>query len=77
MSEMTTVREQGIGSNFIVLNPEDGYRKDNSVWFGECANCGERVSNSVWHGVWHHKLYIPNEDGSTSVKSLDQCPKAI
>lgn len=74
MSEMKTIREQGIGSNFKVLNPKDGYRKDNSVWFGECANCGERVSNSVWHGVWHHTIETPSDFGSVNRTKLDYCP---
>jgi hypothetical protein len=50
------VREQGIGSNFTVLNPVDGYRKDNHLWFGTCSVCGESVVNSRLDGIWQHTI---------------------
>lgn len=68
-------------NGFTVLNPEDGYRKDNSLWFGECSECGERVSNSRLNGVWEHKLILEQkfyDDGRvmmTSSKQIDYCPK--
>jgi hypothetical protein len=49
------IRELGIGKGFSVINPEDGYRKDNSVWFGKCSKCGEIVSNGRFFGLeWVH-----------------------
>ena len=52
------IRENGIGSNHKVLNPADGYRKDNALWFGECSECGERISSSLHNkGEWTHTIY--------------------
>jgi hypothetical protein len=31
MTDIQEIREQGIGSNFSVLNPEDGFRKDDTL----------------------------------------------
>jgi hypothetical protein len=45
MTDFWTIREQGIGNGFTALNPADGYRKDNRLWFGNCSVCGERVTN--------------------------------
>ena len=27
------IRKNGIGNGFTVIKPEDGYRKDNTLWF--------------------------------------------
>jgi hypothetical protein len=81
------IRENGIGSNFKVLNPEDGYRKDNRLWFGTCDECGERISNSSFKGVWQHTVYTQKgyysmegyERGiynQASSFSVDYCPTA-
>jgi hypothetical protein len=67
-------RELGLGSNFTVSNPEDGYRKDNRLWFGKCNRCGERVTNSSLSGVWEHTIPI-SKDGYTMSKGIDYCPK--
>ena len=76
-------------NGFVVLNPEDGYRKDNSLWFGECSECGERVTNSKFDGFWTHTKYAEkgyyskeqfDKDGMynfASSKSIDYCPKVV
>lgn len=77
-----SIRVNGIGSNFKVLNPEDGYRKDNRLWFGECAECGERVTNSSLNGIWKHEIVLSvsyhasGTIASKSSKQVDYCPKA-
>jgi hypothetical protein len=75
------VREQGLGLNFRVLNPEDGFRKDNALWFGKCDTCGEHVSNSLHNKFWAHTAVLEvkyHADGKTilSQKSMqiDYCP---
>jgi hypothetical protein len=57
MTTFQEAREQGIGSNFMVLNPADGFRKDDTLWFGECAECGARVTHSYHNKAWTHTLY--------------------
>lgn len=77
------VRENGIGSNFSVLNPKDGFRKDNRLWFGTCSECGEQVSNSALTGKgWVHTISTTityHADGVTpcqrSSKQFTYCPK--
>ena len=44
-------------NGFTVLEPRDGYRKDNSLWFGKCSECGEGVSNSRHNNVWKHTVF--------------------
>jgi len=74
-------RTQGIGNGFKVLNPADGYRQDNQLWFGECANCGERVTNSLFGKGWEHELILeqkvsPNGFvGYKKSRQIDYCPK--
>ena len=88
MTTIQEIREQGIGSNFSVLNPADGFRQDNTLWFGTCSECGERVSQSLHHDYWSHTIYTEKgyfskdswERGvyhnyATS-KSSDYCPTA-
>lgn len=70
-------RELGLGSNFTVKNPEDGYRKDNRLWFGECERCGERVTNSSLTGVWEHTVYTLKTANSTTSHNIDYCPKIV
>jgi hypothetical protein len=82
------IREQGIGSNFSVLNPEDGFRKDNSLWFGNCSECGERVSQSLHNDYWSHTIYLEKGYYSKEIweagrfhnqatsKASDYCPTA-
>ncbi len=82
MMSIKEVRVLGLGNGFEVLNPADGYRQDNTLWFGECSVCGERISNSLNSGgVWEHELILNAEydpDGRLSTKTstqLDYCPK--
>jgi hypothetical protein len=53
-----TVRVEGLGSNFNVLNQSDSGRKDNLVWVGTCDVCGERVFNNKNKGYWEHETNI-------------------
>lgn len=76
-----SVRENGIGSNFSVINPADGFRKDNRLWFGTCSVCGQSVTNSAIDGRgWLHSEIIVlarHADGSpahTQVKEIIGCP---
>jgi hypothetical protein len=57
METMTKmIRTQGIGDGFTVINPQDGYRKDNTIWNGTCSECGERVYNSIMTNYkWKHQ----------------------
>lgn len=74
--QVANIREQGLGNGFTVLNPGDGFRKNDQLWFGTCAVCGEMVSSS-WHdqGAWIHKLRTFDEKwGCTVSRNLDHCP---
>lgn len=77
--EMARIRAGGIGSNFTVTDPEDGYRKNNQVWFGTCGTCGERVTSSRFdNGVWMHKLVTaehPEFPSMLTHRNLDRCPQ--
>ena len=83
---LVEIRKNGIGSNFTVINPKDGYRQDDRLWFGECATCGESVSSSSMSAKnvgWTHsitKVISYHNDGITpcgmSITSVDYCPKA-
>ena len=74
------IRVEGLGNGFTVINPEDGYRKDNRLWFGECSECGERVTNSALNGIWKHEIVLEekrNANGFVSFrqsKQVDYCP---
>jgi hypothetical protein len=68
------IREQGIGNGFSVLNPADGYQKNNRLWFGECSVCGERVTNSNLKGIWEHTLILEQRPGFTKSRQIDYCP---
>lgn len=83
MTDMATRREQGLGSNFTVLDPHDGYRKNGQLWFGKCGECGESVTSSrLDAGVWMHRLVIkkgnpPHMGGQgDTTRLIDYCPKA-
>jgi hypothetical protein len=69
------IRENGIGSNFSVVDQADGFRKDNRLWFGTCSVCGERVTNSSFRGVWEHSLRIENGN-AISITKFEDCPSA-
>lgn len=74
------IRERGIGLNFDVMSPQDGFRKDNSLWFGKCTVCMETVSNSLHSKLWEHNVdleitYHANGDIlSRKSKKIDYCP---
>ncbi len=74
------IREQGIGLNFRVLNPADGFRKDNTLWFGKCDTCGEHVSNSLHSKIWMHSADLEvtyHKSGqilSRKSMQIDYCP---
>jgi hypothetical protein len=75
---LVEIRKNGIGNGFTVIKPEDGYRKDNAVWFGTCSNCNEMVSSSsvsLKSNGWTHKV-IRQENGYQVHTSVDYCPKA-
>ena len=77
------IRLEGIGKGFRVIDPHDGYRKNDQLWFGTCSVCEESVSNSYRDGVWQHHVYTqlvyygdsatPN---STTSHQVDYCPVA-
>jgi hypothetical protein len=77
------IRNEGIGNGFRVLNPHDGFRKNDQLWFGNCEVCGESVTSSYHHnGVWQHTVYTLKEYWSkdatypnhSSSYSVDYCP---
>ncbi len=76
------IREEGIGNGFSVINPHDGFRKDNRLWFGNCSECGELVTNSALTGKgWEHNLILEqtfHSDGKTPLMTrsvnVDYCP---
>lgn len=70
------IRTLGIAENFCVLDPEDGYRKDNRLWFGTCSECGQRVTSSfVDDVIWKHSVEVPSTYSKTpATKSIDYCP---
>ena len=73
--DIKEIRESGIGSNFKVVDQKDGFRNDNSIWFGNCATCGGHVSNSVFNGVWEHTTYGESDSLNVIImKKLDYCP---
>jgi hypothetical protein len=76
---MTTkeLRQQGIGHNFKVLDPADGYRQDNTLWFGNCENCGEGVTSSLHDkGVWMHTEILAQDERSKTTRQIDYCPSS-
>ncbi len=76
-----SIRENGIGNGFTVLNPADGYQKNNRLWFGTCSECNESVTNSAIDGRgWLHTLILEDKvlEGGTHFQSSRQityCPK--
>ena len=80
--DIQTVREAGIGNGFKVLDPHDGMRQNDQLWFGKCSGCGETVTNSRLKGVWEHNVYTYVEYWSkdslfpnhTKSHNVDYCP---
>ena len=67
---LAEIREQGIGNGFTVLNPADGFRKDNALWFGKCDVCGETVTQSRFDTYWEHLISV----GENTWRGVDYCP---
>lgn len=75
-------------NGFTALNPQDGHRKDNSLWFADCSECGERITNSRLTGVWEHTSYLLKgfhsqhdlESGNryfhATSRQVDYCPQS-
>lgn len=86
---MNLVEKVQEANGFTALNCEDGFRKDNRLWFGECSECGERIHNSHLDGVWKHTIYLEkgfyskeNFDKGfpynfASSRDVDYCPKVV
>jgi len=78
---MNKVEKVQKGNGFTAINCEDGYRQDNRLWFGECSECGERITNSAFDGFWTHKLILEQKldaNGFVSYQKsqqIDYCPK--
>ena len=70
------IRVEGIGNGFTVINPADGMRKDNRLWFGTCSNCNDTVTNSSLTGKgWEHTVKVGTIGTTGSVyKSYTYCP---
>lgn len=69
------IREQGVGNGFDVLDPHDGYENNDRLWFGECATCGGRVTNSNLKGIWEHTVILETDGkGYTKSMVIDYCP---
>jgi len=80
MTSLKEIRVNGIGNGFTVLNAEDGIRKDDRLWFGMCAECGEMVTNSALNGIWKHEIVLEEKRYASGViayrssKQVDYCP---
>lgn len=62
-------------NGFVALDPHDGYRKDNRLWFATCSVCGETITNSFLNGIWEHQLILEDDGkGSTKSRNIDYCP---
>lgn len=81
-TEVQQVRENGLGNGFSVTDPADGFRQDDTLWFGTCSVCGETVHNSWRDGIWKHTVYTSRtfyDNGlpkSSSSYDTDYCPTA-
>jgi hypothetical protein len=73
-------------NGFTALNAHDGYRKDNTLWFAECSECGDHISNSRHDNFWAHTVYTFKKFYSqenfergvynqASSYQVDYCPK--
>jgi hypothetical protein len=81
LMDIDSVRTQGLGSNFGVLDPHDGYRGNGQLWFGTCDRCGESVTNSRLDGTWMHAVVVERGNppalggqGDTT-RQTDYCPQ--
>jgi hypothetical protein len=79
---LARIREDGVGNGFTVLDPKDGFRQDGKLWFGTCAVCNGRVTNSRLDGVWtHYKTITVSRHANGSplrqdTQTFDYCPTA-
>ena len=72
------MRKGGVGNGFTVSNAKDGYRQDNSLWFGTCDTCGEQVSSSsvsAKFNGWAHTLTKKIGQTGFSMQDIDYCPQ--
>lgn len=88
MTTLQEAREMGIGTNFTALNPADGFRQDNTLWFGTCSECGERITHSLHNKFWAHTIYLTKgwfnksdydlglSPNHTQTYEVDYCPVA-
>lgn len=72
---MNLVEKVQEANGFTALNCEDGFRKDNRLWFGECSVCGERITNSHLDGIWKHTIILEKGHNYTKSRDVDYCPK--
>lgn len=72
MNKVEKIQE---ANGFTAINCEDGFKKDNRLWFGECSVCGERITNSALKGIWEHTVILEQDGLSTKSKTVDYCPK--
>lgn len=53
-----TVRDFGIGSNFVVMFQD---KTNEAKWLGTCGTCGQQVYNTLGEvagdGIWWHRIY--------------------
>lgn len=76
------IRREGLGNFFRVLDPHDGFRNNDQLWFGKCDHCKETVTNSHLDGIWKHTVYTELEywgdnkrPNSTTSHQVNYCPK--
>lgn len=74
---MFVVEKTQEANGFTALNCEDGFRKDNRLWFGECSVCGERITNSALKGIWEHTLILEQGHNYTKSRNIDYCPANV
>jgi hypothetical protein len=76
------IRKEGIGNGFRVVDPHDGFRQNDQLWFGKCNKCNQMVTNSSLDGTWKHTVYteltywgnssLPN---SSTSHQVNYCPE--
>lgn len=76
------IRQEGLGNGFRVIEPHDGFRKNDQLWFGKCDQCEATVTNSWLDGAWMHTVYTKLEywgnnthPNSTTSHRVNYCPK--
>lgn len=76
------IRLEGLGNGFRVIDPHDGFRQNDQLWFGKCNKCNQMVTNSTLDGTWNHTVYTKLEywgdsktPNSTSSYQVNYCPE--